>query len=123
MKGLAVLFVTILMLIKPLWPVFEYIVNYDYIVNELCENRYRPQLKCKGQCYLAEQLSKESEQNQKNPFGENQTTDIPLILDMTEDRHPYKFLLCRTDKMKKFWPQPNFITLLFVFKKIHPPEL
>ena len=122
MKGLAILFVTLVMLVRPLWPVFEYIVNYDYIVNVLCENRNAPQLQCDGKCYLAKQLSRESEKNQKNPFGENQVTEMPEILDAVSESYLDKDHLFYTDINKKIWPGPNFQSLLFVFEKIQPPE-
>lgn len=59
------------MLIKPLWPLAEYAVNYDYIVENLCENRDIPSLHCDGKCYLAKQLAKESEGSDKNPLRGN----------------------------------------------------
>lgn len=65
-----VLVLVMTMLVKPLWPIGEYIVNFDYIVNVLCENKDRPDMNCDGKCYLSKQLAKESEKNQKNPFGE-----------------------------------------------------
>ena len=111
------------MLVRPLWPVFEYVVNYDYIVNVLCENRAQPQLNCDGKCYLAKQLSKESEKNQKNPFGENQLREMPQILDVTFDPNIDRVQLFYTEINRKFWPGPNFSSLLFVFEKIHPPEI
>lgn len=63
-----VLFVAIIMLMKPLWPLAEYAINYDYIVENLCENRDTPSLHCDGKCYLAKQLARESEGSDKNPF-------------------------------------------------------
>ena len=123
MKGPAILLITILMLVRPLWPVFEYVVNYDYIVNVLCENRSQPQLNCDGKCYLAKQLSKESEKNQKNPFGENQLREMPQILDVTFDPNIDRDQLFYTEINRKFWPKPNFNSFLFVFEIIHPPEI
>ncbi len=69
MKSYAVLWVAFAMLVKPLWPVVEYVVNYDYIVNVLCDNKDKPQLNCEGKCYLAKQLAKEQRQNGDHPFG------------------------------------------------------
>ena len=123
MKGLAVLLVTLLMLVRPLWPVFEYVMNYDYIVNVLCENRSEPQLKCDGKCYLAKQLSKESEKNQENPFGENQVKEIPQVLNTAFDMYLDNDSLFFADASKKFWPEQNLNSLLFVFKKIQPPKI
>lgn len=73
MKQYAVLFVGLIMLVKPLWPIAEYVMNYNYIKNVLCENRDKPMLNCDGKCYLAKQLAKESKQDQENPFGEKKT--------------------------------------------------
>mgnify|MGYP003636577740 FL=1 len=68
------------MLIKPLWPLAEYAVNYDYIVENLCENRDTPSLHCDGKCYLAKQLAKESEGSDKNPFeGKRFNLEIQYI--------------------------------------------
>lgn len=65
MKQLLVI-LTLLMFFKPILPVLEYAVNYDYIVNELCENKLKPELKCNGKCHLTKELAKASEGNLKN---------------------------------------------------------
>lgn len=57
MKKFIVIF-AIFMLLKPILPVIEYIVFYDYIKNELCENKEQKELKCNGQCHLSKELSK-----------------------------------------------------------------
>ena len=49
------------MLLKPIFPVVDYIVNYDYISKVLCENKAKPELKCNGKCHLMKELAKESE--------------------------------------------------------------
>ncbi len=43
-----------------------YRVNQDYIAKNLCENRDKPMLDCKGQCYLAKQLKAAEEKEQKS---------------------------------------------------------
>ena len=50
-----------LIFLKPISPVLEYIINYDYIANVLCENKNKPQLKCNGKCHLMKELAKASE--------------------------------------------------------------
>ncbi|UGS21668.1 MULTISPECIES: hypothetical protein [Flavobacterium] len=65
MKQLLII-LTALMFLKPILPVLEYAVNYDYIVNNLCENKSKPELKCNGKCHLAKQLAKASESNSEN---------------------------------------------------------
>ena len=80
------------MLLKPLYPIIEYINNYDYIVEVLCENTDRPTMQCDGKCYLAKLLAEETEHT-KNPFAEKtykyeihqifsevETTDFPNLI-------------------------------------------
>tara|TARA_R110000868_G_scaffold394322_1_gene665606 strand:- start:447 stop:788 length:342 start_codon:yes stop_codon:yes gene_type:complete len=69
------------MLFKPFWPVVAYVVNYDYIVNVLCENKDKPELQCDGKCYLMTKLAQETEQQKENPFGKKQSnTEIQNIV-------------------------------------------
>ena len=49
------------MLVKPIFPVFDYVINYDYISKELCINKAKPELKCNGKCHLMKELAKASE--------------------------------------------------------------
>jgi hypothetical protein len=85
MKSIVLLFISVVMLIKPLWPIAEYIMNYDYIANVLCENKDKPQLKCDGKCYLAKKLAQESQEQEENPFANPQKMEFPKILqDQTE---------------------------------------
>lgn len=65
MKMLLII-VSITLLFKPVFPVLEYFVNYDYIVNELCENKAKPELECNGKCHLAKELAKASDNNSTN---------------------------------------------------------
>jgi len=49
------------MLLKPAFPVCEYVVNYDYITTVLCVNKAKPQMHCNGKCHLMKELAKEAE--------------------------------------------------------------
>ena len=77
MKKLLVI-LTLLMFLKPILPVLEYVVNYDYIVNELCENKLKPELKCNGKCHLTKELAKASENNS------NDSSDKKITFEQTE---------------------------------------
>lgn len=48
------------MLVKPVIPVFEYVVFYDYIKNELCVNKDNKAMHCDGKCHLKKELAKAS---------------------------------------------------------------
>jgi hypothetical protein len=49
------------MLIKPMLPVVEYVVNYEYISKVLCENKSKPKMNCNGKCHLMKEMAKASE--------------------------------------------------------------
>ena len=71
MKNLVVL-IAFFMLAKPAIPFLEYVINYDYIVKELCENKEKPALKCNGKCHLVKQLAKASEEEKSNSSDKKQ---------------------------------------------------
>lgn len=124
MKQYLVLFVGFIMLVKPFWPVAEYIVNYDYIKNVLCENLDKPMMNCDGKCYLAKQLAKESQQDQENPFGEKKTkteTITSLFLESLPQinfgLHSYQLQYNNFGMVKVFTP------MLLTSDISQPPEL
>ena len=55
-----------------------YELNKNYIAQNLCENRDKPQMKCCGKCYLRKQLNK-TEEN-----GTNSSKQLPTKIDKAE---------------------------------------
>jgi hypothetical protein len=47
--------------LKPIFPVIEYVINYEYISKVLCENKAKPVMQCNGKCHLMKELAKASE--------------------------------------------------------------
>ncbi len=43
-------------MIRPLIPITDYLIHYDYIAEKLCKNKNKPLLKCYGSCYVQEKL-------------------------------------------------------------------
>ena len=60
MKKLVVI-IALALFLKPIFPVAEYVINYDYISKVLCINKAQPKLKCNGKCHLMNELAKASE--------------------------------------------------------------
>lgn len=50
-----------MMLLKPIVPVFQYVINYEYISEVLCINKEKPEMHCNGKCHLMQELAKASE--------------------------------------------------------------
>nr|WP_233098677.1 hypothetical protein [Aureibaculum flavum] len=57
-------------MIRPIVPVIDYNLNYDYIAKVLCINKDEPELKCNGKCHLAKEIKKTlPSDNQDKPSG------------------------------------------------------
>ena len=80
--------------LKPILPVIDYIVNYDYISNVLCENKAKPELKCNGKCHLIKELAKAS--NDDKPINSdkknNLTQEVELLFCNEISRNALCFL-------------------------------
>ncbi|MGL4582629.1 MAG: hypothetical protein ACRCVU_06565 [Flavobacterium sp.] len=48
--------IAIIFIFRPVMPVVEYVVNYDYVATVLCENVDKPELQCNGKCHVAKEL-------------------------------------------------------------------
>ena len=75
-----VLLISIFILARPAIPFLEYIVNYDYIVKELCENKEKPALKCNGKCHLMKELAKTAEDDKQEEFKRNKKELLKYVL-------------------------------------------
>ncbi len=74
-----IIIIVFTILLKPVFPVVEYVINYDYVSKVLCENKDKPQLKCNGKCHLMKELAKQAESekpiqnDKKNAVNELET--------------------------------------------------
>ncbi len=62
----------------------EYLIHYDYIVSELCENREKPVLACNGKCYLGDQVEKQLDLDSKQQKPLPPKFDIEKFISLTE---------------------------------------
>lgn len=86
--------------IRPVLPLIDYAVNYDYISEKLCENKNKPQLLCNGKCYLVKELAKTSENapKQNNLKISSGFTDVFLTDQIFTFDFPTKYF---TEKIKQ----------------------
>lgn len=72
------------MFLKPLFPVLEYAVNYQYISKVLCVNKAKPMMHCNGKCHLMKELAKAADAEKPQSSNKKNTVvvDSDLILDM-----------------------------------------
>lgn len=57
-------FLYLLAMVRPVVPLFEYLVDQDYIAEFLCINKDKVELQCKGKCYLMQQLNEQNEEKE-----------------------------------------------------------
>jgi len=106
-------------MIRPVYPVLEYYINYDYISTVLCENKEIVELDCNGKCYLKKQLKE-----QKSPLENENPNHVSIDL----EKYPVSLLglfsckLKNTVKLNKKHYILNFgKTKKYISKVFHPP--
>ena len=106
-------------MIRPVMPVFEYIVEQDYIAEFLCINKDKPELHCNGKCYLMRKLAEHNEQKKRNlppismedyPIGFVQLLAVPVPKNINS--HNSTSTLYRED-----------YRYLYSYSDFHPPSI
>jgi len=81
-----------LAMLKPVLPVFDYVINQDYIAEYLCINKDKPEMHCNGKCYLMEMLADENQEKKQNlpaidlreyPIGFVQVLHLPAQVELS----------------------------------------
>ncbi|KFF08306.1 hypothetical protein [Chryseobacterium luteum] len=81
------IFIIFTIALRPVLPLVNYAVNYDYIVKNLCENRNVPQSTCKGKCYVSKELAQTEKQS-----NNSQVIKIS-VLDVFVSHNTFSFLV------------------------------
>jgi hypothetical protein len=74
----------------------DFEINKAFIVQNLCENRFKPELNCDGKCYLAKQLHIVAE-DKANKEAENQESRFKKILEETYHFQDFAFFQISRD--------------------------
>ncbi|MDH6251967.1 hypothetical protein M2347_001694 [Chryseobacterium sp. H1D6B] len=78
MKLICSIFLIFYMVFRPLVPIAEYAVNYNYIAEVLCINKSRPELHCNGKCYLSKELAKTND-TESSPLSKGKNSGQKLL--------------------------------------------
>ncbi|MCO5725025.1 hypothetical protein [Robiginitalea marina] len=123
MKNFALAILALWMTLRPLWPLAEYVMNYEYIATVLCENREVPEMQCNGKCYLSKMLAREQAQDPENPFESPLAkTDHSPIIAVEIPGYSFPGQESGSDPSRLFWGESQLHTFLFVFEVVQPPE-
>ncbi len=103
----------------------DYWVNYDYIANELCENKAKPEMHCDGKCHLKKELAKAVEDEKSASSSDKKDTskqEVELLFFENKILQLSKVLLTSTSKEVNNHYQ-NLYGYLTVHAVFHPPTV
>ncbi len=110
-----------ILLIATLLPLFSQWGTKAYIAKVLCENRAKPELHCDGQCYLAQKLTAQQEQQDKATTEQVQKTpDFQLFY---QSNLPFLFqpvVIAQTTVLPAYLPGSYSSPLYSLFQ---PPQV
>lgn len=118
-----VFIIAFVFLIKPLWPIIEYVANYDYIATVLCENKDQPELECNGKCYLEKQLAKDAADDKENPLNKSSQTEIPQVIVFEKIRDFNLEFFVEDDQRDPIVAKPDMYHNLFSSEILDPPKV
>ncbi len=95
-----------------------YALDMDSFVEQLCENKDKPQLKCNGKCYLSKMMAESSKKESPSPlltewepqfFYDASRIVLPELAPVTMQRNNfyYLFQVSDTDLASVFHPPRN----------------
>lgn len=110
------------MLLKPIIPVLDYIINYDYIAKELCENKAKPQMHCNGKCHLMKELAKASDDEKPQSDKKTMHQEIEILFLQVLD----EYAICQVIFLpinKNETAYNNLYSNLSTVSFFHPPAI
>ncbi|MNF25778.1 hypothetical protein D3C85_398330 [compost metagenome] len=109
------------MLVKPVLPVLEYVVNYEYISKVLCINKDKPKMHCNGKCHLMKELAKASDAEKPLSSDKKVVSPIFEILFFEEIKSIKITPICLGTKEKINQSYFNLYSHLNSGSVFHPP--
>jgi len=116
-----VVVIALVFLLKPILPVLEYVINYDYISKTLCINKAKPKMHCNGKCHLMKELAKASESEKPISSDKKQVqqeNDLLFFEAITSYKSIY-FLTTHSQKVTQRYR--NLYSYLNTITVFHPP--
>ena len=65
-------------MVKPVFPVLDYVINQDYIAEVFCINKDNPMLNCDGKCYLAKMIQEQQSEDQHQDIPSADLREYPI---------------------------------------------
>ncbi len=117
-----IIILTLVMTFKPVLPLVDYAINYDYISEVLCINKDKPELQCNGKCHLKSELAKAKDDTSNQDNDNNQPSKRVLQVEFLHN-HPLQIVLKSfhlNESHSKFRLNQNY-DYLYSKSIFHPP--
>lgn len=100
----------------------EYAAFYDYIKNELCVNREKPELQCNGKCYLMKKLAEASDSDSEKGNEKNHSlaTEYSIVF-FQEIKTDYLSLFVKQQNTRIASPYNKLYKFDYMGFVFHPP--
>ena len=119
-----IVFIIILsFLVKPVFPLVDYAINYEYISKVLCENIAKPELQCNGKCYLMKELAKNTENEKSLPTDKKGSTSEKEVLYFAEACAYCTFCKMDMNSLSISSLYLNLYSFLYTNSPFKPPTL
>lgn len=111
------------MLMAPIFFV-NYELRKDYIIKNYCVNKNRPEMHCDGKCYLAKQIQKAEQEDEKQATNNFISKLLSLEVVQKNDIFADFFLTKRfSQKSIQNFQYKNRISHIHAFSFFHPPQV
>lgn len=102
----------------------DYELRKDFITRNYCINKNRPEMNCDGKCYLAKQLEKAEQEDQKQATS-NFISKLLSFETVFKINDFVNFFLNKSFKTKddSHFKVLEFLSLKNVFSFFHPPQV
>jgi len=110
-----------MLLARPVLPVLEYALNYDYIAKVLCENKAKPQMHCNGKCHLMKELAKAAEKEKSDSDKKTAAQQAEVLFFTSDFEYTFKVLPVVFNNKNKLGAYSNFYTSQNLSAVFRPP--
>jgi hypothetical protein len=101
----------------------DFELHKTYIINHLCENRFKPQLHCDGKCYLAKQLQIVAQEHARSETEKQAETIKKSMSDVFDETFfPVKPIFAITKAIPSQTPYLEHSLSDFCILLFHPPS-
>ena len=118
MKSVMIFLFCFMLGFRPLIPVADYLINYDYYSKVLCINQNKPELHCNGKCQLAKEMAEKSDENKNAKTGSLPSIDV-FVPHETVNLPKKKTVLAQAQK--KFFTKQLLYSFIFQQINLKPP--